>query len=68
MGAAQAYLMRNIYWCFDPVTGHKISRLRLTIEEAVVRADITTVEPPQETLELRAWFDPETNTWTLIPR
>lgn len=60
--------MRTIYWCFDPFTGYRISRLRLTAEEAAIRTDITTVQAPDETPEDRAWFDPETNTWSLVPR
>ncbi len=60
--------MRTIYWCFDPVAGYRISRLRLTAEEAAIRTDITTVQPPDETADERAWFDQETNSWSLVPR
>jgi hypothetical protein len=60
--------MRTIFWCFNSINGYRISRLRLTAEEAAARADITTVQPPDETADERAWFDPETNTWSLVPR
>lgn len=60
--------MRSIFYCFNPSSGFLISTLLLTIDEAEPRSDITTAEPPPETEELRAWFDPETNTWSLVPR
>lgn len=60
--------MRSIFYCFDPVGGFKVSRLYLTAAEAELRTDITTVEPPEETEEDRALFDPETNSWSLVPR
>lgn len=60
--------MRNTFYCFDLLSGFLISTLYLTIDEAAPRSDLTTVAPPVETVEERAWFDTETSTWTLIPR
>ena len=58
--------MRKIYYCFDPATGFKVSRLRLTDEEAAFRSDITALEPPDESSELRAVFSG--GAWALVER
>lgn len=57
--------MRQIFYCFG-ASGFLISRLHLTAEEAAYRTDITTVEPPTESEDLKAVFDGET--WALVDR
>lgn len=60
--------MRSTYFSFSLVDGFLMARLQLTPDEAAPRSDLTTVAPPAETVDERAWFDAEANTWALVPR
>lgn len=57
--------MRSPYYSFNS-GGELMASLHLTDEEAAYRTDITTVEPPGETEDLKAVFDGDT--WALVDR
>lgn len=58
--------MRSPYYAFSVPSGDLLARLQLTTSEAAYRTDITTVEPPSETEDLKAVFDGED--WVLADR
>ena len=60
--------MRSPFYCYRKSDGTLVSTLFLTADEASYRSNITTVEPPQETIELMAVFDADFGLWSLVPR
>ena len=60
--------MRSAFFCYQKSTGILISTLYLSADEASYRNDITTIEPPAETIEQMAVFDELSGEWFLTNR